>query len=359
MNDKEKTKNSAYTFRYAIRYGLQALKNVGEKAIANIIDEREKNGDFKSIYDFFKRINKKNTNKRQLESLIAGGALDVLDQRRWFLYHHASDLLRWGEYQRHEQSLFSEEDLPPILDEVPDWSHEESLEYERASIGFYLSSHPLMILIDDYEKLSWTFVSLKSEEKINIEEQAPRDETEPAKPQYQNAVTGATLVVKKEKSSKTGKRFAFLQLSDPHGSYEVSIFDPLLSQWRDRLIAGESFVWFLSGTIREQTLSWRVNSIDTLENTIKKHLKSIKISLELPEDQQILFNLCQFLSKKKDEKSGGVEICMTCKNTENILSDSYTQTTKLTLGQYTLSYVDFTEIRHLCGQHCEIIWNEK
>ncbi len=134
-----------------IRFGLSAVKNVGERAVEEIVSERKENGPFRSISDFVSRVGGKTLNKKTMESLIMAGAFDKLEERNK-LIHNLPKLLKWGRRKQRfkaqgQKSLFinggtsSPEKLR--LEDVPPATKKDKLKWEKELLGLYISSHPL------------------------------------------------------------------------------------------------------------------------------------------------------------------------------------------------------------------------
>ena len=143
-----------------IRFGLSAIKGMGDAAAQSIVEERTKNGPYKNIYDFIERVNINAVNKKALELLALSGALDGFKElkREQYLTKNAKGepfidlLVRYGQRYQSEQnqsqnSLFGGDDAAEIPHPTPpeweEWSHIELLNRERDCIGIYLSAHPL------------------------------------------------------------------------------------------------------------------------------------------------------------------------------------------------------------------------
>jgi DNA polymerase-3 subunit alpha len=136
---------------YAVRYALAGIKGVGEKAMEALVAEREANGWYESVEDLFGRLPKGSMNSRQLEGLIAAGALDTLDPDRARLFGNVDLLLAVTEAANREREsgqggLFGGEahaDTALRLREAPEWSRAERMAKERENFGFYFSAHPV------------------------------------------------------------------------------------------------------------------------------------------------------------------------------------------------------------------------
>ena len=216
----------------AIRYALAALKGVGEEAMKHIIADRDKNGPFKDLYDFARRLDARTINKRQMESLAQAGAFDAFNPNRAQVLAASEILLKYAAAVAEEKtsgqaSLFggAQQALPaPELPKADKWEPLEYLRHEFDAVGFYLSSHPLDNMISQLERLR-VVPSSKVKEAL---------QSSPS-----NRLRMAGIVVRKqERTSQKGNRFAFVQISDAQGVYEVMIFSDLLGQARDLLTAG-------------------------------------------------------------------------------------------------------------------------
>lgn len=135
-----------------IRFGLGAVKNVGDTAIQSLVKAREEGGPFTDVFDLAARVDATRVNRKVLESLIQVGALDCLDPRRATLFANVEQLLRYAAVQseeasRNQISIFGESEAvsvpPPILDEAPPWDEADRLAREKELIGIYVSGHPL------------------------------------------------------------------------------------------------------------------------------------------------------------------------------------------------------------------------
>lgn len=244
-----------------VRYALAAVKNVGEQAMKLLVSERQKNGEFKDIYDFISRVDSKALNKRLLENLIAAGAFDCLCENRAQLYNNLEFLLKQAqmiqaEKKTQQASLFganttkiNAHQAPPTTDP---WSSLEKLQKEFDALGFYLSSHPLNIYGDTLTRLS----ILKSSEIAEA-----KDGT--------TIKLAGVLLVKQERTSKTGQKFAFLQMSDPYGVFEIAIFSETFAKTRDLLIPGTAFS--ISAMIRFEGDSYRLiaQSMEILDTVLQ------------------------------------------------------------------------------------------
>lgn len=201
-----------------IHFGLRAIKNIGEAAMKAIVDERTKNGPYKSIFDLCKRVDSMAVNKTVMESLIASGALDDLEGTRaqkWEVIEsaleQASDHQR--ETRRGQTSLFdllgeevSESTISVTLPEVENWTYLYQLELEKSVLGFFLTGHPLQ----PYKEM----VDLLTTPRNNRSEKNNNGDT-----YLVGVVTGIT-----KKRDNKGNAIAFVEMEDLHGKFEVALF---------------------------------------------------------------------------------------------------------------------------------------
>ena len=221
----------------AIRYALAAIKNVGREAMRALVEERRGNGSFKDIWDFARRMDHRQINKRQLENLVRAGAFDSLLANRAQVMAAVDLMLRYAnqasiDRESHQVSLFADVDgedapAPPRMPALAEWSAAERLAEEFDAVGFYLSAHPL----DAYRAV------LRRARVISHSEVADRL----ARGGSYFKVAG-TVLRRQERNSARGNRYAFLQLSDASGMYEVTVFSELLAANRDVLEPGRSLI---------------------------------------------------------------------------------------------------------------------
>ena len=216
----------------AVVYALSAVKNVGEAAMALIAKERAANGPFADLFDFAERVELKIIGKRALENLARAGALDGLCASRAQALASADLLIRYSaqaaEERTSDQGALFALDAAPELDKPRLPSAEEQtalarLDEERAAIGFYFSGHPL----DDYEK------ELARMRVTNVAETIERARAGG----HAFKMAGVVRTVRRRRS-KTGKPFAWVELSDAAGEFEVTLFQEALKAADDLLEAG-------------------------------------------------------------------------------------------------------------------------
>ncbi len=251
----------------SIRYALAALKNVGAAAMEALMEERDKNGPFKDIFDFVERLDGRIINKRQMENLITSGALDSLNPCRRLLMENLEILLRYGNEDKRPQGLFGLDVTRPQLKVVEEWPPLERLKLEFAAVGFYMTSHPL----DAYGD------SLKSLGVVEAAEMQTRAEEGRDAQTYRLA---GIVITKQERAAKSGQRYAFVQLSDSTGVFEVTVFSELLSQYREMLEPGTALLMTVSAQLNDDTLRLTCQGIETLEKALDGGVFSVAIESE-------------------------------------------------------------------------------
>ncbi|MEM9010327.1 MAG: DNA polymerase III subunit alpha [Pseudomonadota bacterium] len=223
-----------------ILYALGALKNVGAEAMRLIVEARGEQP-YQDLFDLARRVDLRRIGKRSLEMLARAGAFDALDANRQKVVESVDQLTAFSaaihdETASGQTSLFGEAggDLPtPRLPMPEDWLPMERLAEEHQAVGFYLSGHPL----DDYmtalgRKGVKTLAVLTKEAEAGV-----------AIGKIAGAVSG-----RQERKSARGNRFAFVQLSDPTGLYEVTVFADTLAEARDLLEPGRTVVLTVEAT---------------------------------------------------------------------------------------------------------------
>ncbi|MEM7074839.1 MAG: DNA polymerase III subunit alpha [Pseudomonadota bacterium] len=256
--------------RFAVRegvlhYALGALKNVGVDAMrlietARRADEHDK--PFVTLFDFARRVDLRAIGRRPLEMLTRAGAFDELDRNRRRVFDSVETLMRYSA-AIHEQrgsaqvSLFGEagDDLPePRLSAADDWLPAERLTEEFTAVGFYLSGHPL----DEY------MPALRRKEIRTLDEV-----TELAARQGALVVKMAGVVAgRQERKSARGNRFAFVQLSDVSGGYEVTMFSDTLDQSRDHLDTGAQVVLSVEASMNEDQLKLLARAVQPADDVV-------------------------------------------------------------------------------------------
>ena len=220
-----------------IRFGLAAIKNVGESAIESVIDIRNA-GKFLSLFDFCQRVDLRRVNKRVIESLIQCGTFDSMGHNRARMMAVVEDALEYGQRIQKEKndpqmSLFGEATggdpiNPPVIPDVPPWDERRMLELEKEAIGFYISGHPL----DEYRDFMERYANINA---FALKEDGIAD--------GQTVRIGGLIRNIKTIMTKKGEPMAFIDLEDLHGSVEVTVF-PILYGKVQEILQVDSPVFF-------------------------------------------------------------------------------------------------------------------
>jgi DNA polymerase-3 subunit alpha len=216
----------------AIRYALAAVKGVGDAAMRAVIAAREAGGSFKDLFDFAARVEARVINRKQMENLAAAGAFDSLNRNRAQVLAAIDLLLKHSQQSGHERTsgqvnMFGGADTAkPSLPAAKMWNDLERLQHEFQALGFYLSAHPL----DNYRAVLER-MGVVSAGNVGMRMRA----SGPSRFKLAGVVLG-----KQERTAKSGNKFAFVQLSDGGGAFELTVFSELLAAKRDLLEAGNT-----------------------------------------------------------------------------------------------------------------------
>ncbi len=241
-----------------IRYALAALKNVGAHAMEQLVAERVQNGPFQDVTDFASRLDPRAMNKRQFESLVQAGAFDSLQANRAqlfagieFLMSHASAAQKARISQ--QTTLFQEGEGAPanFLPEMAEWAMMERLRREYDAIGFYLSAHPLDAYTSVLERLQATA-------SADLFDRLADGKTE-------RVLLAGTVIGKQERTSAKGNRFAFVQLSDSSGIYEVLVFSESLVNAGELLESGVPLLVTVDARMEGETFRLAAQKIQALD----------------------------------------------------------------------------------------------
>ncbi|MCB1343395.1 MAG: DNA polymerase III subunit alpha, partial [Pseudooceanicola sp.] len=248
----------------ALVYALGALKNVGVEAMRLIVEARQVNGrdkPFATLFDLARRADLKRVGKRPMEMLARAGAFDQLDPNRRRVFDSLDALVAYSA-AIHDQkgsaqvSLFGEagDDLPePRLAGGADWLPAERLAEEFKAIGFYLSGHPL----DDYTG------ALKRKGVLTLDELREKTARGPQVAKLAGIVAG-----RQERKSARGNRFAFVQMSDATGAYEVTVFSDTLEAARQHLDTGSKVVITVEATMEADQLKLLARSVGPIDTAV-------------------------------------------------------------------------------------------
>ncbi|MEI6863232.1 MAG: OB-fold nucleic acid binding domain-containing protein, partial [Candidatus Omnitrophota bacterium] len=259
----------------SIRFGLAAVKNVGQGAIDSIITVRQKEGWFKSIYDFTEKADSRLVNRKVIESLIRCGAMDSLGLYRSQMSamidkalevasstqadRTSGQLSFFGKFEDEESFKKTYHDTPNI----PEWPENQLLGYEKEMLGFYISKHPLA----RFEKLLSTYSTCPT---TALKDRADGDEV---------LIGGIISKVKFTVTRKTNEKMAIMSLEDLNGTVEVLVF-PITFAKVGSMVKPDAMV-FVKGRVnlREEEPKIIANEIATLESVRMKYTRSVEINM--------------------------------------------------------------------------------
>ena len=268
-----------------IRFGLAAIKGMGDAAAQAIISERETNGPFKDVFDVVQRVNLSSVNKKALESLALSGGFDSFSiARERYIGTDVKGtafldtLVRYGQLYQAEQtqaqnSLFGATDAveiatPPIPNADP-WSSIERLNRERDLVGIYLSAHPL----DDFKLVLTGMCNTHCAELDDKMALTKKEEI----------VLGGIVTEVKSKFTKTGKPCGFVTIEDFEGAGELAFFGEEWGKWRGHL--SEGYTVFITAKCVQKYpnsnyIDFQVSNIEYLQSVSDKRIESFTIEAD-------------------------------------------------------------------------------
>lgn len=334
-----------------VRFGLGAVKGVGEAAVESIIAERNANGRFKDIYDLMERVNFTAVNRKCFENLAYAGGFDSISgfHRGKFFGADARDntgitfieqLMRYGqrfqaEKNNAQQSLFGgggQVDIQrPVLPACADWTQLETLAKEREMIGLYLSAHPL----DDYKVIINHMCKTQLTELENLE---------PFKGQ-EIAVAGMVVSVQ-NLMTKTGKPWGKFVLEDYNGTHEFALFGKDYENFRKYLFS--DYFLFIRGRVQprpynDQELEFRITSMMQLSE-LQEAVKEVHVQLAV---EEITRDLIARMGRSVKEAKGNTLLRLNVYDRQaqvslNLFSKSY----KVSLTQELVSFFEDNDIKY-------------
>lgn len=342
---------SAYKFMVRpngdIRFGLGAIKGVGENAVANIIEVRKSGGKFKDIFDFTERVNLQTVNKKNFEALSVAGAFDGLGNIKrceYFAIEPKSSLsfielvMRYGskvqlEKNNNQQSLFgasSEFSLQkPEIPKTEDWSKLEKLNREKEVIGIYLSAHPL----DDYRLEIDNFCNTTLTDMKDLPSLNGKDVT------IAGMVTSAKVA-----TSKNGNQFGKITLEDYSDSWEMALFGKDFENYRKFCFEGYSLLF--KGKVQPKSynpaeIEFKIKSINMLSDVKGEMIKMVNITLPI---HDITENLVDDIKKQVESNKGKIQLKFKVIDPESKISvDLFSRTLKVNLSQKFIDYLRTNE----------------
>ena len=327
-----------------IRFGLCAVKGVGENAVQSIIDEREANGPFTTIFDFVERVNLTACNRKNLECLALSGAFDELSggiEREQYMGTNSKGeqfleaLVKYGnrfqmDKNMSQMSLFGDEEMAEIPHpEVPEggnWSSLERLNRERELVGIYLSAHPL----DEYALVLNEFCNTKAEEFANIDNLKNRKVT----------FGGIVSEAPRTGQTKRGNPFGIVKIEDFSGTAEFPFFGDDWIQKSSYFVPG-TFL-YLTGSCQPKRwkpdeMEFAINSIQLLADVKEQIVKSITITFEVMSFTQDVY---EYIADYVVQHPGNCKLQFNIKDAENGFSlELVSRKNGITVEQEFIDYI--------------------
>ncbi len=301
-----------------IRFGMSAISGIGKPVAIAIVEEREKNGQYKDIYDFVERVDFTKVNRKALESLAYSGGFDSFGlQREQYLGDNGKGgtfldtLVHYGqEYQREQleqqNSLFGGDDVEirrPVPPKVEKWATIEKLNKERELVGIYLSAHPL----DEYRVILEDMCNTSCEEigrDSDKEKLSKRDEL---------TFGGMVTNVDERFSNKSGKPFGLVTIEDFNTSGELGIFGEDWAQWNSKLKKGYS-VYVTAKSVQRfrdsKSYSIKIQNVEQLYDVKERSLERLTINIDTKQlDSTMVSDLIEIV----EESEGGTQLFLCLK----------------------------------------------
>jgi DNA polymerase-3 subunit alpha len=326
-----------------VRFGLGAIKGVGESAVLQLIEEREKNGFYKDIYDLVERVNLNSLNKKNLEAMAVAGAFDcfgnIIRAQYFSLDTKGSSfiesLIRYGNNAKtiknsSQQSLFGDtggfDMIKPEPTLCPDWPKLEKLNREKEVIGIYLSSHPL----DDFKLEINTFATANLADLQNMRDWLERD-----------VVVAGMVTDTKNGIGKNGKPYGSFTLQDYSDSFRFIMFDKDYIENSKFFITG--YYLLVKGRVqrrkyKEDELEFRIKTINLLSSVKDELIKSVTLKID-PENINIV--MINELRELIHENKGETELKFLFLDIDDKISlPMFSRTFRVRLNNEFISYLD-------------------
>jgi DNA polymerase-3 subunit alpha len=326
-----------------IRFGLGAIKGVGESAVLQLIEEREKNGLYKDIYELAERANLNALNKKNLEAMAVAGAFDCFPELIRAQYFSLDtrgssfieSLIRYGNNIKSvknssQQSLFGLtggfDMIKPEPASCPDWPKLEKLNREKEVIGIYLSSHPL----DDFKLEINTFTTTTLADLQNLRDFLDRD-----------VIVAGMITDTKNGISKNGKPYGSFTLQDYTDSFRFMMFDKDYIEYSKYFTLG--YYLLVKGKVQkrkynEDELEFRIRSINLLSSVKDELIKSVTVIIKTEDANPALIEELMDLVK---ENKGDTELRFLFYDQDDKISlPMFSRNMRVRLNNELISYLD-------------------
>ncbi len=335
----ESLKGFAVAKEHVVRFGLNAIKGVGEAAVEDIVMEREAHGPYVSVYDFIKRVNQRTVNKKSMESLVLAGALDCFPQlhRAQYFYAPVTDpitglerLVRFGnQFQASSSvatnSLFGASAMPevkpPNMPECDKWGLPELLDREKEVVGIYISAHPLDGFKFEMDNYGMTPVN---ELEIN---------------RGRNIRIAGFVTDVAHMTTKKGSKFGKLTINDYSGNLEIVLWEKNYVQYGNYLVNGQKLM--IQGVYDEHrfrpgTMEFQIQNMMLLDEVRKLLTKRIYISVPLHKVDEILV---AFMEQNLKNNPGNTEMVLRIADWDGMEVRLKSQNKKIVVNDELVRYI--------------------
>ena len=336
-----------------VRFGLAAVKGVGEAAVESIVAERNKNGKFKDIYDFFERVNYTAVNRKCLENIAYAGGFDSIsgfhrckffgtDLRDSSSTTFIEQLVRYGqrfqsEKDNAQQSLFGGGEgvvdiQHPVIPACQDWSTLETLGKEREMIGLYLSAHPL----DDYAVIIRNMCKTQFSDLDNLESL-----------RGQEIAVAGMVIATQNLVTKTGKPWGKFTLEDYNGTHEFALFSKDYENFRKYLF--NDYFLFIRGKVQpkpynDKELEFKITSMVQLSEMRDTMIKEMYIQLAI---EDITREMIEELMHRIKESEGSTTLRVNVYDRDAQVSvNMFSKRHKVSLTSNLVSFLEDNEIKY-------------
>jgi DNA polymerase-3 subunit alpha len=313
-----------------IRFGLAAIKNVGESAITSIVAGKP----FKSIFDFCERVDLRSVNKRVMESLIKAGSFDTVNPDRALVYNNIDRAMEWGQRKQREKEvgqggLFgmmmggSEENY--VMDSAEPWAEGLRLKHEKETLGFYITGHPLRKYAADVKTYGNATTGVLSE-----------------KPSGYEISIGGIISSLRLMRTKKGDPMGVILLEDWEGIVEVLVFPETFAKTQ-RLLEADAPV-FVKGKLDNDESAAKILATDIYPMERVKEILSRSVTIQI-DTTFVSSDVTERLQPVIDEKRGSAEVLFELK-----FPDRYTVVVRSNLYVKVAPDREFVEsIERICG----------
>ncbi len=343
----ESLKGFAVAKEHVVRFGLNAIKGVGEAAVEDIVMEREANGPYVSVYDFIKRVNQRTVNKKSMESLVLAGALDCFPQmhRAQYFFAPPTDpitglerLVRFGnQFQASSSmatnSLFGESAMPevkpPNMPECDKWGLPELLDREKEVVGIYISAHPLDGFKFEMDNYGMTPVN---ELEIN---------------RGRNIRIAGFVTDVAHMTTKKGSKFGKLTINDYSGNLEIILWEKNYVQYGNYLVNGQKLM--IQGVYDEHrfrpgTMEFQIQNMMLLDEVRKLLTKRIYISVPLHKLDDVFVS---FMENNLKTNPGNTEMVLRIADWDGMEVRLKSQNKKIVVNDELVHYImEHEEIKY-------------